>query len=91
MAESKFTSAHVQALEKAIAEKKADPGMEIITDAINAAAAGAGAGAAAAAVCALVGLDAKPADPASLIGKVPKGGFSLDDLQKARAHALKHS
>lgn len=90
MAEATFTKAHVNALEDAIKEKKADPKMEFLTDAINAAAAGLGAGAGAAAVAALVGANTKPVDPKSIVGKVPKGGFSLDDLIKARDHALKH-
>jgi len=101
MAEPKFTQAHVDALNKLIAEKKANPAMEILGDiahavvnaagdAAHAAVVGAAGAAGAAAVTAVVGADAKPADVLALKGKIPEGGFSLDQLIKAREHALKN-
>jgi hypothetical protein len=85
----KFNQAHIKALEAAITEKKKNPSPMFITDAVNAAAAGLGAGAGAAAVAALVGMVREPVDPAFLVRLIPEGGFSLEQIIKARDHALK--
>jgi len=90
MPESKFTDSQIKALDEAIAKKQANPGMQIFGDVLNAAANAAGAAAGAAAVAALVGAETKPVDPSSAAGRAPAGGFSLDDLIKARDHALRH-
>jgi hypothetical protein len=89
-----FTKEHVAALDRAIAQKRANPGTEFITDITNngpivdVAPVVNITDAAAGAVTALVGADTKPADPSSLIGKIPNGGLSLEQLIKARDHAL---
>jgi hypothetical protein len=88
-----FTKEHVAALDRAIAQKRANPAMEFITnnfgDAVPVVTVTDTT--VAAAIAAAVGADAKPADPASLSGKVPKGGYSLEELIKARDHALTNS
>ena len=86
----KFTKEHIAALDCAIREKQANPAMEIFTQniVVNDAVPVVTLTDATAAVTAAVGGDAKSGDSSALQSQIPAGGFSLEQLIKARDHAL---